>query len=315
MDTIKSNTPTMDITRDSDLRYTMDQPREENDILITLLKALLRYAKARWLIFNFPWATFVALMLAYDGAIDPVVGILAIGSSYLILLATYTYNDAQDLEVDRVNDPSRPFASGKVTKEHIIRLTWMLNGIALLMSGLINMQTLAIAGILVLLGILYSHPKTSFKDRFPYKTLVTSFGAMLASLIGGLANGEVSLDILYAAFAFFALCTVLALLGDISDIKGDKASNRRTLPIVIGQKKTVIVMYGVLASLISLTLWASYNGMSLLTASLAIGICTLSMLRLSKLFVTEDINKIKRLRPPMRLLTFAFQLSLLSLLI
>lgn len=285
---------------------------ERTSIVIASIETLLQYAKARWLIFNFPWATFVAVMIAYDGALDPTIGILAVGSSYLILLATYTYNDAQDLEVDKVNDPNRPFASGKVTKEHIIHLTWILNSIALVMAFFINIYALIIAGILVTLGILYSHPRTSFKDRFPYKTIVTSIGALLASFLGGFAGDNVTLDVLYAGIAFFIICTILALLGDIGDIKGDRASNRRTLPILIGQRNTAKVIYLSFISLISLTLWMGYTSkISTLCTILAIIVSAVSMLKLSTLFKTEDTKIIKRLRPPMRLLSFSFQLVLL----
>lgn len=179
-------------------------------------------------------------------------------------------------------------------------------------NDFINIQAFIISSILVILGIAYSHPKTSFKDRFPYKTIVTSIGAMLASFLGGFANDEIALDALYAGIAFFIICTVLALLGDISDIKGDKANNRRTLPIIIGQINTAKVMYGALSTLMALTAWLySINEMSIISTALSMIVCVLFMLKLSILFKTEDTKKIKSLRPPIRLLSFSFQLVLL----
>ncbi len=289
-----------------------NKEQSNNSTCQEYIKILIRYAKARWLIFNFPWATFVALMIAYDGEVDIPIAILTVSSSYMILLATYTYNDALDLEVDKVNDPNRPLASGRATKKDIIRLTWILNGIALVMAILVNIQVFIVASTLVILGILYSHPKTSFKDRFPYKTLVTSFGAMLASFLGGFANNYISLNVIYAGISFFIFCTVLALLGDISDIKGDKASGRRTLPIIIGQKNTAIVIYGLLILMITLTI-VTYNTieLSLISLTLAISTCILSIIKLKRLLETDDIKKIKMLRPPMRMLSFSFQLVLL----
>ncbi len=276
------------------------------------IKILVRYAKARWLIFNFPCATFVALMLASDGKVDIPTTILVVNSSYLILLATYTYNDALDLDIDRVNDPKRPLVSGKAGKRDIIRLTWMLNGIALVMAILVNMQVFMIASILVILGILYSHPKTSFKDRFPYKTLVTALGAMLASFLGGFAGNDISLEIIYAGLSFFIFCTVLALLGDIGDIKGDKASGRRTLPIIIGQKNTAITIYSLLILMIAITIsMSSIINLSIISIAMAITVCLLSIIKLRVLLKTDDIKKIRVLRPPMRLLSFSFQLVLL----
>ena len=36
---------------------------------------------------------------------------------------------------------------------------------------------------------------------------------------------------------------MLALLGDIGDIKGDKHNNKNTLPIIIGIKPTLLIVY------------------------------------------------------------------------
>ena len=280
--------------------------------VIESVRVLLQYAKARWLIFNFAWATLVALMIAYDGIPDPLIAVLAVSASYLILLATYTYNDAQDLKVDKVNDPKRPLASGRVSKEHVVRLTYILNAIALILASLINIPVLIVASILVLLGILYSHPKTSFKDRFPYKTVVTSIGALLASFLGGFAGEHITLEVIYAGVAFFIFCTVLALLGDVSDLKGDKASGRRTLPIIIGKNNTALVIESIIASMVAISiLLMQVISMSIIELSLIVGVCIVSMLIIARLFIIEDTKKIKRLRPPMRLLAFTLQLVLL----
>ena len=77
--------PTRDTNiENNDYRYPYYERKNNKsriqENVTTSLKVLAQYAKARWLIFNFPWATFVALMIAYNGSIDIPVAVLAVGS-------------------------------------------------------------------------------------------------------------------------------------------------------------------------------------------------------------------------------------------
>lgn len=211
--------------------------------------ALYYYVKVRALIFIFPWATFISVLIAANGHPDPLTAAMAVGVSYLVALAAYSYNDVVDLNVDRINATNRPLVSGRVEKKEVITLVWILNGSALSMAAMINLYTALITSVLILMGVIYSHPKTNYKDVFPLKTLLTASGAALVSLMGGLAVGNLSLYVIYAALVFFAFESILAPLGDIHDVKGDRATGRRTFPIVFGLKPTIALMIMIAVSI------------------------------------------------------------------
>ncbi len=230
---------------------------ETRSTVSSYFKVLSRYAKARSLIFIFPWATFISALIAANGYPDPLVTGMAVGASYLIMLAIYSYNDVVDLNVDRINAPNRPLVSGKVNQKDLTRLVWILNGSALALTALINLQTLAIASLLVVLGIVYSHPKTHYRDIFPLKTVLTATGAALVSLLGGSALGNFSPYVIFAALIFFAFECILAVLGDVHDLRGDRTAGRRTFPILFGLKPTIVMMMLFSASIALTTVMVS----------------------------------------------------------
>jgi geranylgeranylglycerol-phosphate geranylgeranyltransferase len=274
--------------------------------------AVLRYyAKSRSLIYIFPWATFVSVLIASNGYPDPLTAAMAVGSSYLIMLAVYSYNDVVDLNVDRINAPNRPLVSGRVNRKELTRLIWILNGSGLALATMINLQTLAIASAVLLLGIVYSHPRTHYGDIFPLKTLLTATGAALVSLMGGLAVGNLSPYIIYAALVFFTFECVLASLGDIHDVKGDKTVGRRTFPIVIGLRSTIAMMMMICASIALTTVMISgiinINNIGLM---MIIAVCSIAIARLRGLFYNHDNRPyVKNTRHVMRFVHVFLQLA------
>lgn len=282
------------------------------NVILRHVNTFCHYAKARSLIFIFPWATFISVLIAANGFPDPITTVMIVGASYFILLAIYSYNDVVDLNVDRINDPNRPIASGRVSKKEVIRLVWILNGSALILTSMINLQTTVIASILILLGVIYSHPKTNYKDRFPLKTLITAVGAALASLMGGLAVGGFSPQVMYAALLFFLFESVLAMLGDIHDLHGDKAAGRRTFPIVAGIKATIMLMTIILTSIaITTILINELIQISIIGLLMIIILCTLGTYVFKGLFFNYNNRYyIGKTRRRMRYIHIFLQLSL-----
>ena len=281
-------------------------------VLRTYITALWHYVKVRSLIFIFPWATFISVLIATNGNPDPLTAVMTVSISYLIALAAYTYNDVGDLNVDRINGSNRPLISGRVGKKEIIRLVWILNGSALSIAMLINVSTVAIASVLILMGLVYSHPRTHYKDTFPLKTLLTASGAALVSLMGGLAVGNVSMHVMYAALVFFAFESILAPLGDIHDVKGDRASGRRTLPIVFGLTPTIVLMMLIAVSIAVTTVIVSdLMSISVIGIMMVIGACSASVVVLRGLLYNYDNRLyVKKTRYIMRFVHMFLQLGL-----
>ena len=326
-------------------KLQLNHRTSNSDTLIQYLRAFIYYVKARSNVYIFAFATLVSSILGSRiTTIDYTISIQVVIASYFMALATYIYNDIADMEVDKINKTNRPSVTGKSTKKQLIVIVSVLNGIALLLVSSMGLYTTCISALFISLGIAYSHPKLNLKHKFPLKTLVTAAGAGLLSLLGGVAAITTATDasydnntfffssllpIIYAALFFFAFFFILGPLGDIGDLKGDRAVGRRTFPIVLGIRSTILVMLSIPIMILAMTLSLTYYSyhVDLSTASgtnshrimfmnpsgiyLTISSCIATLvfiLRISK--KTDDALAIKSVRPKMRFLHILLQISL-----
>jgi geranylgeranylglycerol-phosphate geranylgeranyltransferase len=281
---------------------------------IKFFRIFANYIKTRTApIYCFPVATLITVILGEQGNIDPYLVIRMVLGSYFLGLATYVYNDLTDFEVDKINKINRPSVTGKTTKPQLLTIVCLMFGIGLSLTAFINYYTFCISGLFTILGIVYSHPRFKLKDKFPLKTVVTAGGAALLSLLGGAAVLNTSVPILYTSLSFFIFYFILSPLGDIGDIKGDRAVGRRTFPVVIGMKATLLIMFSVPCIIMTMT-GLAYGALdmnmlgvyAIISNSLVIIIMILHMS--SRL---NDSPTIKSMRPKMRHLNVMMQISML----
>lgn len=281
---------------------------------IKFFRIFANYMKTRTApIYCFPVATLITVILGEQGNIDPFLAIRMVIGSYFLGLATYVYNDLTDFEVDKINKTNRPSITGKTTKPQLLTIVCIMFGIGLSLTAFINYYTFCISGLFTILGIVYSHPQFKLKDKFPLKTVVTASGAALLSLLGGAAVLNTSVPILYTSLSFFIFYFILSPLGDIGDIKGDRAVGRRTFPVVIGMKATLLIMLSVPCIIMTMT-GLSYGAlnMNMLGIYAIISNClviTIMILHLSSRL--NDSPAIKSMRPKMRHLNVTMQISML----
>jgi 4-hydroxybenzoate polyprenyltransferase len=308
--------------------------------LAECLSTFVYYVKARSNVYIFAFATFISFLLGSHGhELNYYIAIRIVFSSYLMALATYIYNDIADIEVDKINKTNRPSVAGKATGEQLKIIVLVLNGTALLLTFSVGLYVLYISVLFIALGFAYSHPRLNLKDKFPLKTVVTAAGAALLSLLGGTAgfmtatttgssyNGSSFLSsyylpVGYAALCFFSFFFILGPLGDICDLKGDRAVGRRTFPIVLGIRSTIVCMLTVPLTIIlmaGLLVYHFYHdnpthAISLPGLYFLVGTCIATLvfiLRISKKAYANDVSAIKSTRPKMRLLHIMLQISLL----
>lgn len=281
---------------------------------IKFFRIFANYIKMRTApIYCFPVATLITVILGEQGNIDPYLVIRTVLGSYFLGLATYVYNDLTDFEVDKINKINRPSVTGKTTKPQLLTIVCIMFGIGLSLTAFINYYTFCISGLFTILGIVYSHPQFKLKDKFPLKTVVTAGGATLLSLLGGAAVLNTSVPILYTSLSFFIFYFILSPLGDIGDIKGDRAVGRRTFPVVIGMKATLLIMFSVPCIIMTMTgLAYSALDMNILGVYAIISNClviTIMILHMSSRL--NDSPTIKSMRPKMRHLNVMMQISML----
>ena len=196
-------------------------------------------------------------------------------STLLIITGMYVFNDLVDADLDRANGKTkRPIPSGKVPKSHAIIFIIAMNlaGISVpVFMG--NIISLLFALPIVLIGVLYSVPKISLKDRFLIKTLAIALAMMCSLLLGS----SVYLDIIlktgnegfllpiFSGTVVALMVFVTSPLNDMGDISGDKQAGRRTIPIVIGKQRTVRLSLVIVLGM-AIVSWLIYTA-GLLSAS------------------------------------------------
>jgi len=182
---------------------------------------------------------------------------LAAAAAFLITGGGNAINDYFDIDIDRINKPERPLPSNRMSKSDVLMLSLTMFFVGLWISKYVNTYCAFIAVVNAAALILYAKFSKNILivSNFVISYLVASvfiFGAFSAfdgpiwkaPFIGILA--------VLAACAFFMTFS-REIVKDIEDIEGDKKSNARTLPIVVGMKKSryVAILFAAVAILLS----------------------------------------------------------------
>jgi len=181
------------------------------------------------------------------------------GATFLIITGMYVLNDLVDADLDATSGKKRPIPSGQVSKAQAKTFVIMTSAAAIIFAvATFNAANVIIMFIIIGIGLMYSAPKISLKDRFVVKTVAIAATSMLCLMLGGsyafnisgtiphhynyiIALNSSTLVCIYAALMSGSIIFITSLLNDLGDVEGDRAFGRRTIPIVIGKKNTVIL--------------------------------------------------------------------------
>jgi len=284
-----------------------------SSVSLNYLRTLIHYARVRSQVYIFAWTALISVLIATNLNPDPFVAIRAVAAIYLLALATYIYNDITDIKADSVNSSNRPLVSGRVSRNLVLVLSFILNSAGILLALSINIYVALVAAAWLVLGVVYSHPKTNLKDKFPYKTIINSAGAGLAAIIGGAAVESFSLYLVYVTSLAVTFLWILGPLGDINDLRGDRMAGKRTLPLIIGVLPTVIMMLTITPGIaITSFIIRDLIDMNMLALFMILGVSVGSVYILRPLiWKWNNEHLIKMTRHKMRLMHLLLQLSLL----
>ncbi|MBN2110046.1 MAG: geranylgeranylglycerol-phosphate geranylgeranyltransferase [Methanosarcinaceae archaeon] len=190
---------------------------------------------------------------SYGSVPVPLYGsLLVFMTVFMVTGAGNAINDYFDIEIDRVNKPERPIPSGRIGLTVALYFSLALFSIGTLFAFLINpvCGIIALANSLLLIYYAKVLKRTAFVGNLAVGYLTGStflFGGAVFFENGGLES-------VFVLFLLATLATVAReIVKDIEDTEGDKMDGARTLPIVIGQKRSaylaaIIGLIAVLAS-------------------------------------------------------------------
>jgi geranylgeranylglycerol-phosphate geranylgeranyltransferase len=223
----------------------------------------------------------------------------------MIAVGLYVLNDLVDADIDRVNSKNRPIPSGLVSKKQAWSFIILTNGTAVALG----IMTLSLASTILLvpmmlIGILYSLPKNiALMNRFLLKNIAIALFYALCGMLGFTSSYGMALviDNPIVAIHIMTISAIMIFVGstinDLGDIKGDKASGRRTIPIVLGGKNTVRILI-ILLTTMPMISWLLYmtiaeqGSISTKITPIAVTVvATLAILRMTKIHkVFEDMK-------------------------
>ena len=231
---------------------------------------------------TFAWAALISILIATKAAPPLITAIAITLTSYMIALSVYIYNDVVDYEVDKINKLERPVAQGKVSRKDAATISLILAITGVVVSYLVNMEALLLTLLFLIIGFLYSAPGVYLKGKGVYaKTLFPAILGGISGVLGGAAVGVLTPSVLYCGFLYFILVFGAAPLMDLKDMKGDKSSGYKTVPIVYGPKFTIKLAMLTFFSLIPITFFSYPRlGYNILTPILITGTSLVMMLLL-----------------------------------
>lgn len=193
--------------------------------------------------------SFVAWGVGYHSFSEPkwwiLCKILLGGLTGAILNgASNTLNQIYDAEIDKVNKPSRPIPSKKVTLKEAWIFTVLLYVISIAISLVLSYEFAALVAIAAFCTVIYSVPPFRTKKHWISATLTI---VIPRGLLMKVAGWGVLLPIWHQEVWYIGLIFALFLLGatatkDYADMEGDKHGNCITLPLYFGIKKSALLI-------------------------------------------------------------------------
>ena len=208
--------------------------------LVRELWAYGQCMKARILhVFPYAWFALGGILIASRCRPPLLQTFEAVVAMYAIGTSAYAFNDAMDLELDKVNQVVNPLTGGKVSEKEALRLAAVSAVVGMLLSYAISLEAFALGLVYLTLGFMYSTPQIYLKRRLLGKTFVAAIGIAISYLFGGASIGVISTSLLYIAGLMFAVAVAFNPLMDLPDLEGDMKRGCKTLAIMLGAKLSV----------------------------------------------------------------------------
>jgi 4-hydroxybenzoate polyprenyltransferase len=173
---------------------------------------------------------------------DPEL-LLLVSSTVMIAAAGYIINDYYDVKIDYINKPERVVIGKGITRRYAILFHVVLSSAGTILGTLANWKIGVVNVMSVFLLWLYSNSlkRIAFLGNFTV-ALLTGLSILLVDFLYRAVN---PLIFIYAIFAFF-MTLIREIIKDMEDLKGDNTFGCRTLPIVLGIRKTKYIIYFIL---------------------------------------------------------------------
>jgi bacteriochlorophyll c synthase len=241
-------------------------------------------------------AGFVNKIKAHIEILDPVTwisvypclagGVMASGAmhstlhDYLMLFALFmlygplgtgfsqSVNDYYDLELDMINEPTRPIPSGRLTKKEAL-WNWSIVLTVAVLSGIwLSIHIGGIRGVILsaslmtglFLGYIYSAPPLKLKKNILLSAPAVgiSYG-VITWLSANAFFGEMRSEVIWLAGLNFFMGMALIIMNDFKSQEGDAKGGMKSLAVMIGSKNTFMVAFIIVDLVFAVFAWLAWS--------------------------------------------------------
>lgn len=187
--------------------------------------------------------------------------IVATLTTLLIMSCSMVLNDLFDIEVDKINNPTRPLITGKITKKEAILLSLGLLSITEILSFVYfprYLQYIIHAAILNIVAYTPFFKKIPIIKNISCASLI-SFSVIFTGLAANVnIMGKIDYLMTFVRLLFFGSLYNEIIL-DIRDYDGDKMNGINTIPVVFGKDITLGILFMITDINILWNTFALYN--------------------------------------------------------
>jgi homogentisate phytyltransferase/homogentisate geranylgeranyltransferase len=230
-------------------------------------------------------------------------------------------NQVIDVELDKINKPELPIASGELNANSAKKIVLASGIIALVAAALLHWLLLLLIVVILFLGIAYSMPPIQFKKHhLPAALSITIVRGVLVNLgmalhFSGMLDHTYSIEpVVYPLTLFIsAFSLAIAWYKDLPDRAGDAHFGYRTFPLLYSPKIALYLGAAlVTAAYAGCIFWSYQESESLLLLSLSV-LC-LAFLFHVRTVRLDDQTSVKRFYKLFWVFFFATYLSFLFVL-
>jgi len=225
------------------------------------IRSLVRISRPiNLLLIGFAQAMVAYFLIGTDRSGLPVLQdyrlYLLVLATLLITAAGYMINDYYDVKIDLINRPKAVVVGKGIKRRVILVLHSLFNFTAIGLGWIVAPR---IAALIFFAGLLLWWYCNGLKRKpFIGNLAVALLTGLSIYLVGYYYQKNELFVFTYALFAFF-LNLIRELLKDLEDRKGDRLHGSKTLPIVLGFRKTKQVIYVIAITFVGAILTVTFQ--------------------------------------------------------
>ncbi|NTU67659.1 MAG: UbiA family prenyltransferase [Chlorobiaceae bacterium] len=209
-----------------------------------------------------------------SGAMQPTL------HDYLLLFALFllygplgtgfsqSVNDYYDLDLDRINEPTRPIPSGRLTETEAAWNWSIVLVTAVVLSSFLGLHIGGQRGIVfvgsliagLVVGFIYSAPPLKLKKNilFSAPAVGLSYGFITYVSANALFS-EIRPEVIWLGTLNFFMAVALIIMNDFKSKEGDAKGGMKSLAVMIGSKGTFLVAFMIIDIVFAVFAWLAWT--------------------------------------------------------